>query len=57
MAVPSPVFQTPRMASELLGIGVNEENANRQINAEKVRDILINESNIDFVKGRLFIFN
>jgi hypothetical protein len=38
-------------------MGVKEENANKQINAEKERDILFNESNIDFVKGWLFIFN
>jgi hypothetical protein len=45
MAVPSPVFQTPTMASELLGIGVNEENANRQMNAEKRTAIFLNKNN------------
>jgi hypothetical protein len=33
------------MASELLGIGVKEENANRQANAEKRTAIFLKENN------------
>jgi hypothetical protein len=55
MAVPSPVFQTPTMASLLLGMGVKEEKANRQINAEQIIDIFLNKNNRRWKLGRLFI--
>jgi hypothetical protein len=46
MAVPSPVFQTPTMASLLLGMGVNEEKRKKPIRPMKVNNTFLDENKV-----------
>lgn len=55
MAVPSPVFQTPTIASALLGTELNEENMNKLTSAEKISTNLFDENGSDFATDKIFI--